>query len=297
MIGNRANAGLTTQLVLLGSTRAERDQILVPLDTVEDDVKASGQALSDKGLPDAALDAPLSRSALAVLEAHLEERQEIHLRIHVGDSVQQHRRLVRIPGIAGQCECFCQSLHTGLDLPPHGIKAVVRDHVVPLLLLVEHPVPIIHVELVQWISWICVVGVEKECPVTKLTSEHAVLVQRRLVECLEVVFRIDLTAIHAGDLPRSAFLERPPGPPVFLRRRCPTSGAEGLLALRARPFVRIDRSRELLWGYRPPQRLVSPSHPFLGLANSAFALFPHPVVLLRIYECVGTHLGGDESAV
>ncbi len=100
---DRCTIALVPQGILCGFVRAEIDEVIIALESVEDDIVAPDKALGDEGFPDATFDAAPSRTALAVLKTELVEWKVVHLGIDVCDPVQQHARLVGVPSVAGEC--------------------------------------------------------------------------------------------------------------------------------------------------------------------------------------------------
>ncbi len=145
---NGLDAALVAELVFLRLVRAECDKLCVILDPVEDQVIAACEPLGDTRLPDAAFDTSKAGSALAMLKASLVQRQIVHLRIDIGDPVQQHGRLMGKTLFVGQCVGLRQRVQTGANSPPHRALTIVGDHIMPFTISVEHSVPVVDVQLV-----------------------------------------------------------------------------------------------------------------------------------------------------
>ena len=243
MPADRGGAVLVPQVVLFGMFRAESHQIVVALESVEDDIVAPGKALRDERLPDATFDAAPSRTALAVLKTEFVEWKVVHLGIDVCDPVQQHARLVGVAPVVREGIGIRQRGNASLDPAPHRLEIVVCDNVVPVSLVVEHAISVFYIEFVHRIGRIGMICIEKQRPVPQLAPEHPLRVEGRPVEGPEVVLRIDLPAVFAPDLPRPGVVEFPPFAPRFRRRLLPAAGTVGLLALVCHAFVGVDCPR------------------------------------------------------
>ena len=290
------NAALVPQSESSGFFGAERHQVIVVPDTVEDEIVTPSEALRDKCFPDAPFDTTSSGAALAVLKPQFVQRQVVHLGVEVGDSVQQHAGLVSVLSVAGERVRFGQRGNASLYAAPYRFEIVVRDDVVPVAPVVEHAVAVVDIELVTRIRRIGMIGVEKQRPVTQFTPEHAVRVQGCHVEGPEVVLRKDLLAVFTPDLPRFCIVELPPFAPRFRRRLLAAAGAVWLLALIDHAFIRVDRPRQLLRGNHFPQRFVRTANPLAGSRNRAFLLLARPSVSGRIRYRVRPHRRADKPA-
>ena len=286
MLADCLDAALVAKVILLRLLRAEFYQISIILQPVEYHVIRRGHRVPHRGLPDTAQDAALSAAAVGVLEALFGQRQEVHVRIDIGHPVEYHRRLVGIFRV--------RSHHIGLHKrpqhPPYvrpvNPRIVVRNDAVLLPLLIEHPVPVIHVELVQRVFGVRMVGIDEQLLVTEFPVEKAVLIQRALIERPEIVFRIHLAAGRALELPCA---RRLPRVVAVLEDSVGAFGAAVFL-------VRVDVARQILRGYHLPQLVIAELHVAFGARNRALLGIGGPGMLLDIRQRIGAHLSSYHAA-
>ena len=145
MSADCGDALFVPQVVFSGFVGAEGHQFFVVPNAVEDDVVAPGKALRDGGFPDTTLDTASPGTALAVLKSHLVQRQVVHLRIDVGDPVQQHASFMGVAPVIGERVRVGQRGNAPLYPAPHGFEIVVCDDIVSIALFVEHAVPVVYI--------------------------------------------------------------------------------------------------------------------------------------------------------
>ena len=82
--------------------------------------------------------------------------------------------------------------------------------------LVHHAVSVIHIDPVQWVFRIRMLGVIQERAIAQLAPKHAMLVKGTSVESIEIVLREYLAAARALQLPRrSPAVVHPRAPSVW----------------------------------------------------------------------------------
>ena len=297
MTANGCRACLVAEVIALGLVPTEGDQSLIVLYTVEDQVVAAAEPLDDTAFPDTAFDAALAGASLAVLKALPMQGQIVHFRIHVCDAIQEHGGFVGVAFVAGECVGPGQDVHPGLNFAPQGLEAVVGDDVVKVAGFVPHAIAVVDIECMQGIFRVGMLGIEEQRAVAQVFAEHAMFIKGGGVKRAEVVFRVDFAAVFAADFPGMSGIVRPPCASVFRRSGLAAVRAEGCLAVVEDAGIGVDAPGQFLAGHHGPQFVIAALYPGCRRRDGVGLFPPGPVMGLDIRQGMGSHRGGNETAM
>ena len=287
MAAQRRDRFSARQLVRRRHGIAELRERRVPLDAVVDPVVGQGHAGGQAAFPDAPLDPTPLAAAIGVLEPDLRQRIPGHLGVDIGDAVEQDRRLVGIALVVGQAVGHGQRLQPATDAAPQPPLAVVGDRQAAVAGLIDHAIPVIHVDRPQRIVCRRVLRIEQQRAIPKLPPKEPVFVKRRGVERAEVVLRECRLAVGADHLPWSPKDVRLESPPAVRPVAFAAGGAaNGLARIH---IVAVDIARQLLGWHQPPEELIALLHPPRRRPNRSALLAASPVMPPGIGHCMSPH--------